>query len=150
LKLVLELDRPNGAFDDAGFPSVTRFRSTVSVRIPFLQPSEAESEDAMWQRVEWEFRRSLAFELLGTDSNMLGALTKTLIEGVRADKGERLPSFLGTHVPDTQQSPSSGAPAASVPALAPTLPSQTAPVLEPSDEPVEGVHVDASPDSGVV
>lgn len=146
MRLVLELDRPDSSvLDDAGFPTQQRFRTTIVMRIPWVERTESESEDAMWERIEWEFRKSLAFEILGSGKDIIGALTRTLCAKLRAGTASaRFSSPFGTYFEQTEPAPpSSAADDSSVPPPTPTLPSGVAlPIPAPDSD-----HVDAPPES---
>ena len=137
MKLILELDRPDSSeMNEQGYPTEQRFRAAISIRIPWIERSEADSEECHWQKIEWELRKALAFELLGSGKNILGALTKSLCEKIRSNVYERQPGFTpGNPTALTQPSPPpSGAVVPFVPPPTPTLPSVVNPDLEPFAE----------------
>lgn len=147
MKLVLELDIPDsGTINDAGFVTTKRFRSEVSIRIPWIERSEADSDSAHWEHVEWQLRKSLAFELLGSGKNLLGALTQALCVNLRARKYQREPGFLGKRAAVTEPSPPPSVPPEPfVPPATPTLPSLVNPAVEPDE--ADSDHVVGPPES---
>jgi hypothetical protein len=144
------LDVPDGeVINDAGFATTKRYRSAFTVRIPWIERSEADNDDAHWQNVEWKLRKSLALELLGSGKNVLAGLTKALCDKLRSGSYQREPGFLGRHDVKTEPSPPpSSPPETFIPPPTPTLPSQVNPVLEPVAE--DSDHVDAPSSPGVV
>ena len=149
LKLVLELDVPDSSHpNEAGFPSNKRHRSSFTVRIPWIERSEADSDDAHWQNVEWQLRKSLAFELLGTSKNVLASITEGLVSKLRAGVFQRTPGFCpADRAGETMPSPPPSTPPETlIPPPTPTLPSQAHPALEPAEG---SDHVDVPSEPGV-